>query len=129
MVKMGNIFFLIFEIMGMTLSNIIKRFNYKGVPLSYVKIITKQILIGLDYLYRFCGIIRTDLRPENIWICLTKKQIDEINETGKYEQSIFNSNKAEKIKDDENSNSFLEQCFIDNKVINKKRKKRKRKKC
>ena len=65
MVKMGNIFFLIFEIMGMTLSNIIKRFNYKGVPLSYVKIITKQILIGLDYLYRFCGIIRTDLKPEN----------------------------------------------------------------
>ena len=124
----GKHFCLVFEIMGMTLSNIIKKFNYKGIPLSYVKIITKQILIGLDYLHRFCGIIHSDLKPENIWICLTKKQIDEINETGKYEQSIFSSNKSEKIKDDENSNSFLEQCFIDNKIINKKKKKKKKKK-
>ena len=124
----GKHFCLVFEIMGMSLSNIIKKFNYKGIPLHLVKIITKQILIGLDYLHRFCGVIHTDLKPENIWICLTKKQIDEINETGKYEQSIFISNKSEKIKDDENNNSFLEQCIIENKIINKKKKKKKKKK-
>ena len=98
----GKHFCLVFEIMGMSLSNIIKKFNYKGIPLSYVKIITKQILIGLDYLHRFCGIIHNDLKPENIWICLTKKQIEEINESGKYEQNIFTSNKKEKKEEEKN---------------------------
>ena len=118
----GKHFCLVFEIMGMSLSNIIKKFNYKGIPLSYVKIITKQILIGLDYLHRFCGIIHNDLKPENIWICLTKKQIEEINETGKYEQNIFTSNKKEKIKEEDNgnNNSFIDQYIIENKIINKK---------
>ena len=125
----GKHFCLVFEIMGMTLADIIKKFNYKGIPLSYVKIITKQILIGLDYLHRFCGIIHTELKPENIWICLTKKQIDEINESGKYEQSIFTSNKKEKIKDaDDANNSSLAQCIIENKLISKKKKKKKKKK-
>ena len=125
----GKHFCLVFEIMGMTLADIIKKFNYKGIPLSYVKIITKQILIGLDYLHRFCGIIHTELKPENIWICLTKKQIDEINESGKYEQSIFTSNKKEKIKDAEDANnSSLAQCIIENKLISKKKKKKKKKK-
>jgi len=125
----GKHFCLVFEIMGMSLSNIIKKFNYKGIPLSYIKIITKQILIGLDYLHRFCGVIHTEIKPENIFICLTKKQLDEINETGKYEQSIFTSNKKEKIKEiDDNNNSFLEQCIIENKILNKKKKKKKKKK-
>ena len=126
----GKHFCLVFEIMGMSLSNIIKKFNYKGIPLSYVKIITKQILIGLDYLHRFCGIIHNDLKPENIWICLTKKQIEEINETGKYEQNIFTSNKKEKIKEEDNgnNNSFIDQYIIENKIINKKKKKKKKKK-
>ena len=123
----GKHFCLVYEIMGMSLSNIIKKFNYKSLPLSYVKIITKQILIGLDYLHRFCGIIHTDLKPENIWICLTKKQIDEINETGKYEKSIFFS-KKEIIKEDDNNNTSSDQYMIENKINSKKKKKKKKKK-
>ena len=120
----GKHFCLVFEIMGMSLADIIKKFNYKGIPISYVKIITKQILIGLDYLHRFCGIIHTDLRPENIWICLTKSQIDEINETGKFDYN-FHSQK-EKIKDD--NNSSIEQNIIENRASSKKKKKKKKKK-
>ena len=120
----GKHFCLVFEIMGMSLSDIIKKFNYKGIPISYVKIITKQILIGLDYLHRFCGIIHTDLRPENIWICLTKSQIDEINETGKFDYN-FHAQK-EKIKDD--NNISIEQNIIENRTNSKKKKKKKKKK-
>ena len=120
----GKHFCLVFEIMGMSLADIIKKFNYKGIPLPYVRIITKQILIGLDYLHRFCGIIHTDLKPENIWICLTKSQIDEINKTGKFDNN-FHAQK-EKIKDE--NNSSVEQSIIENKSNSKKKKKKKKKK-
>lgn len=33
-----------------------------------VQQITKQVLLGLDYLHRECGIIHTDLKPENVLI-------------------------------------------------------------
>ena len=36
-----------------------QEYNYKGIPLPYVRVITKQILIGLDFLHRMCGIIHT----------------------------------------------------------------------
>ena len=120
----GKHFCLVFEIMGMSLADIIKKFNYKGIPMPYVRIITKQILIGLDYLHRFCGIIHTDLKPENIWICLTKSQIDEINETGKFDYN-FHAQK-EKIKDE--NNTSIEQGIIENKTNSKKKKKKKKKK-
>ena len=119
----GKHFCLVFEIMGMSLADIIKKFNYKGIPLPYVRIITKQILIGLDYLHRFCGIIHTDLKPENIWICLTKSQIDEIIKTGKFDNN-FHAQK-EKIKDE--NNSSVEQSIIENKSNSKKKKKKKKK--
>lgn len=31
-----------------------------------VREITRQVLMGLDYLHRICKIIHTDLKPENI---------------------------------------------------------------
>ena len=107
----GKHFCLVFEIMGMSLADIIKKFNYKGIPLPYVRIITKQILIGLDYLHRFCGIIHTDLKPENIWICLTKNQIEEINETGKFDYNFH----AQKEKINDENNTSIEQNIIENK--------------
>ena len=38
-------FCIVFEIVGVTLLELIKRHNYKGIPLPYIRIITKQILI------------------------------------------------------------------------------------
>ncbi|CAE6420269.1 unnamed protein product [Rhizoctonia solani] len=42
----------------------------KGVPVHLVKQIAKQILLGLDYMHRQCGVIHTDLKPENVLICI-----------------------------------------------------------
>lgn len=78
----GRHFCMVFEIMGVTLLEIIKRYNYTGIPLPYVRIIAKQILIGLDFLHRMCNIIHTDLKPENVLLCLTPSEINEIQTQG-----------------------------------------------
>jgi serine/threonine-protein kinase SRPK3 len=55
----------------------------------------KQILIGLDYLHRFCGLLHTDLKPENILLCLTPEEINEIVENGQLSRG---NEYAERIK-------------------------------
>jgi len=53
---------LVFECLGPNLLSLIKRYNYQGVPIALVKHVTRQILLGLDWLHRVCGIIHTDLK-------------------------------------------------------------------
>jgi len=90
----GNHFCMVFEIMGVNLLEIIKRYDYKGIPMDLCRRMAKQILIGLDYLHRICGLIHTDLKPENILLCLTNEEIVDIVENGQlskhkeYEQRI-----------------------------------------
>ena len=36
----------------------------------------------MDYLNRVCGIIHTDLKPENVLLCLTEQELKEISENG-----------------------------------------------
>jgi len=59
---------MVFEVLGENLLGLIKRWNHRGIPMPLVKQITKQVLLGLDYLHRECGIIHTDLKPENVLI-------------------------------------------------------------
>lgn len=59
---------MVFEVLGENLYGLIKRYHHRGIPISLVKQITKQVLLGLDYLHRHCGIIHTDLKPENVLI-------------------------------------------------------------
>ena len=88
----GKHFCMVFEVMGVTLLEIIKRYNYKGIPLPLVRIITKQILIGLDFLHRICHIIHTDMKPENVLVCLTQDELRNIQETGTYVLDTGNNN-------------------------------------
>ena len=39
-------------------------------------------MIGLDYMHRICNIIHTDIKPENILICLRDNKIKEISNIG-----------------------------------------------
>ncbi|CAG9313737.1 unnamed protein product [Blepharisma stoltei] len=67
-----------FEILGVNLLEIIKHYKYAGVPVHIVRSIGRQVLIGLDYLHRICGIIHTDLKPENVLVQLSQAQVKEI---------------------------------------------------
>ena len=58
----------VFEVLGDNLLNVIKHYNYEGLPIKVVKLMAYQILEGLDFLHRICGIIHTDLKPENVLI-------------------------------------------------------------
>ena len=78
----GKHFVMVFEILGVNLLEVIKRYNYKGVPMPLARIMAKQCLMGLDYLHRVCQIIHTDLKPENVNLCLTDREVQEIASRG-----------------------------------------------
>ncbi|KAJ6482531.1 kinase-like domain-containing protein [Mycena sanguinolenta] len=59
---------MVFEVLGENLLGLIKRNHNKGVPVPLAKQIAKQVLLGLDYMHRHCGVIHTDLKPENVLI-------------------------------------------------------------
>ncbi|OMJ93920.1 hypothetical protein SteCoe_2971 [Stentor coeruleus] len=69
---------LVFEMLGVNLLEIIKFYQYKGIPIHLCRSISKQVLIGLDYLHKICGIIHTDLKPENVLVQLTQAQLKEL---------------------------------------------------
>lgn len=90
---------MVFEVLGENLLGLIKRWNHRGIPMPLVKQITKQVLLGLDYLHRECGIIHTDLKPENVLI-----EIGDVEKIVKeYVGSTENTKKKEtKPRDDRN---------------------------
>jgi len=69
---------MVFEVLGHNLLKFIIRSNYQGIPLMNVKIMMKQVLEGLDYLHSNCNIIHTDIKPENILVCVDESHIRRI---------------------------------------------------
>jgi len=63
-----------FEVLGKNLLSMIKKYDYEGIPIPIVREITRQTLMGLDYLHRVCNIIHTDLKPENVVFGLSERQ-------------------------------------------------------
>lgn len=59
---------MVFEVLGENLLNLIRRYRHRGLPVKFVKQIAKQSLLALDFLHRKCGIIHTDIKPENLLI-------------------------------------------------------------
>lgn len=68
---------LVFEALGCSLYKLLVKHNFQGLPIKMVKSILRQILQGLHFLHTHCGIIHTDIKPENILVCLENS--NEIN--------------------------------------------------
>ena len=71
-------------------------------------------------MHRICHIIHTDLKPENVLVCLTNDELRNIQETGTYvldtgnnkESKDVSSKNSEDGKDSIN-NSIIDGSFID----------------
>ncbi|EPX75142.1 CMGC/SRPK protein kinase Dsk1 [Schizosaccharomyces octosporus yFS286] len=70
---------MVFEVLGENLLSLIQSYGHRGVPMEIVQEISYQLLIALDYLHRKCGIIHTDLKPENVLICIDDSVLNDID--------------------------------------------------
>jgi serine/threonine protein kinase len=56
---------MVFEVLGRSLLSLIRHYGYRGVPTAMAKDIMRQVMEALDFCHRKCGIIHTDIKPEN----------------------------------------------------------------
>ncbi|KAA1083726.1 hypothetical protein PGT21_005226 [Puccinia graminis f. sp. tritici] len=61
---------MVFEALGENLAGLNSRLGNGGIPQSVIRDVGRQVLLGLDYLHRECGITHTGIKPENILICI-----------------------------------------------------------
>jgi serine/threonine-protein kinase SRPK1 len=61
---------MMFELHGHNLQKLIIRSNYSGISIANVKSIIRQVLEGLNYLYTKCKIIHSDIKSQNVLICV-----------------------------------------------------------
>jgi serine/threonine protein kinase len=78
---------MVFEVLGQNLLKPIIKSNYRGIPHYAVKWIMRQVLLGVDYLHRQCGIIHTDIKPENILLCVSELYVKKLAEEGAQSRS------------------------------------------
>ncbi|KAF7340001.1 Protein kinase dsk1 [Mycena venus] len=71
---------IVFEPLGEHLLSLIERNKRKGVPRALVKVIAKQVLLGLEYLHDECDLVHTDIKPENILISIPDVEAHIYNE-------------------------------------------------
>ncbi|KAL5266942.1 hypothetical protein ACHWQZ_G004102 [Mnemiopsis leidyi] len=83
---------MVFEVLGDNLLKLIIRSNYRGMDTALVKRITKQVLLGLDYLHTVCGIIHTDIKPENVMLTVNEGVVKQWAAAGAQDDPKFRAN-------------------------------------
>ena len=63
--------------------------NYPAIPSDLQQLwlsrripLCLQVLLGLDYLHSKCGIIHTDIKPENILLCVSSDYVKKLAADG-----------------------------------------------
>jgi serine/threonine protein kinase len=97
----GSHICMVMEVLGSTLLSVIKQYNYRGLPRALLKRIVKQTLEGLHYLHNSCSIIHTDIKPENILLCVSDQAILNMGlqaERDGFAKGLIKPTKSEKKK-------------------------------
>lgn len=87
---------LVFDVLGVSLLKLIKRFNYKGTPLPLVRRISRHVLEGLHFLHETVDIIHTDLKPENVLFEIPPTVLDDIE----LEANLFTQRLVQRRRED-----------------------------
>ncbi|XP_078066298.1 SRSF protein kinase 3 [Mustelus asterias] len=69
---------LVIELLGDHLHHWILRSKRQGLPMTCVKKIIHQVLQGLNYLHTKCNILHTDIKPENILVCVNQQYLNRL---------------------------------------------------
>ncbi|XP_041047798.1 SRSF protein kinase 2-like [Carcharodon carcharias] len=70
---------LVIELLGDHLHHWILRSKRQGLPMTCVKKIIQQVLQGLNYLHTKCKILHTDIKPENILVCVNQQYLNQLS--------------------------------------------------
>jgi len=90
---------MVFEVLGDNLLKLIIRSNYRGMNEALVKRITKQVLMGLDYLHTVCGIIHTDIKPENVMLTVKESTVKQWAAAGAQDDPKFRANLPKNLRE------------------------------
>ncbi|KZO94953.1 kinase-like protein [Calocera viscosa TUFC12733] len=77
----GQHIVLVTDVLGEDLVRVRRRYDSGRLAVGVVKQISKQVLLGLQYLHEEVGLTHTDIKPDNILIALPTPEADDSSQT------------------------------------------------